>query len=98
MVSPDLDQARARLEKGRAEIFERHRAGAGGQEVVRAISALTDEVVSELFKSISGEGDPPLSLVATGGYGRNEMAPREELRQLIDFIEGSERGIIRRSG
>jgi UDP-N-acetylglucosamine acyltransferase len=29
---------------------------------------------------------------------RNEIAPREEISQLIDFIEESERGVIRRSG
>jgi UDP-N-acetylglucosamine acyltransferase len=29
---------------------------------------------------------------------RNEVAPREEIRQLVEFIEQSERGIIRRSG
>src|SRR5436190_24398454 len=78
MASP-VERARERLEKGRAEIYERHKAGAGGQEVVRAISSLSDEVITELFKAIAGEGDPPLSLVATGGYGRNELAPRSDI-------------------
>jgi UDP-N-acetylglucosamine acyltransferase len=29
---------------------------------------------------------------------RNEIAPREEITQLVEFIEQSERGVIRRSG
>src|SRR4051812_32583211 len=78
MAAP-VERARERLEKGRAEIYERHKAGAGGQEVVRAISSLTDEGITELFKAIAGEGEPPLSLVATGGYGRNELAPRSDI-------------------
>src|SRR5947209_1620613 len=78
MATP-VEKARERLAKGRAEIYERHKAGAGGQEVVRAISSLTDEVITELFKAIAGEGEPPLSLAATGGYGRNELAPRSDI-------------------
>jgi len=50
-----VEKAKARLAVGRAEILERHRNGVGGQEVVRAISALTDEVISELFQTICGE-------------------------------------------
>ena len=72
--------ARARLEEGNAALLVRHRAGAGGQEVVRGISALTDEVVSELFRAISAEqGGPSLALVATGGYGRRELSPRSDV-------------------
>ena len=74
---------RTRLEQGREEILARHRAGAGGQEVVRAISALTDQVIIELFDAIAaqfpGNGLVPLALVATGGYGRRELAPRSDI-------------------
>src|SRR5690242_9271176 len=75
--------ARSALEQGRAAILKRHREGAGGQEVVRAISALTDGVISDLFHAIAAEtpgaGTAPLSLVATGGYGRRELAPRSDI-------------------
>src|SRR5438132_7215258 len=77
--SPAVARAREALERGRWEILARHRAGAGGQEIVRAISALTDEVVGEMFRSISGPGEPPLALVATGGYGRRELSPRSDV-------------------
>jgi [protein-PII] uridylyltransferase len=74
-----VQRAKDRLEQGRAGILARHRAGAGGQEVVRAISDLTDEVVAELFQAICGEDPAPLALVATGGYGRRELAPRSDV-------------------
>ncbi len=78
--------ARDRLETGRAEILARHRAGAGGQDVVRSISALTDQVVQEMFAAIGAEVDgppvsasPKLALVAIGGYGRRELSPRSDV-------------------
>jgi len=74
-----VENAKARLEQGRAEILARHRAGAGGQEVVRAISDLTDAVISELFRALCEGQEPPLSVVATGGYGRRELAPRSDV-------------------
>ena len=80
---PAVARAKTRLAEGRDQILARHRGGAGGQEVVRAISALTDEVVTELFQTIVAQSPGPdaiaLSLVATGGYGRRELAPRSDI-------------------
>ena len=74
-----VEHAKARLEQGKAEILARHRAGAGGQEVVRAISDLTDAVVAELFEKLCEGEKLPLAVVATGGYGRRELAPKSDV-------------------
>src|SRR5258706_7365212 len=79
MIVEHVASARAKLEQGREEILTKHRAGAGGQEVVRAISDLTDQVVGDLFRQIAGAAEPPMALVATGGYGRRELAPRSDV-------------------
>ena len=82
-AAPSAADARRRLERGRAEILARHRAGASGQEVVSAIADLTDEVVRDLLAAVTAEvpggGEPLLSLVATGGYGRAELSPRSDV-------------------
>ncbi|MFL5395217.1 MAG: [protein-PII] uridylyltransferase [Myxococcales bacterium] len=77
----EAQRARARLDAGRAEIFAKHRSGAGGQEVVRAISDLTDSVLQEMFATLVAKAGKPsdLALVATGGYGRRELSPRSDV-------------------
>jgi [protein-PII] uridylyltransferase len=89
-------RARALLEAGRAKIFEDHRRGVGGQEIVRAISALTDEALRGLFEALqAGEGPeaaqpPSLALVATGGYGRRELSPRSDVDLLALLPEAAD--------
>src|SRR5438132_2426740 len=84
-ATPEAAAARTRLEAGRAEILARHRAGAGGQEVVRSISALTDDVVQQMFAAISASTTAEagagmrVALIATGGYGRRELSPRSDV-------------------
>ncbi|HZR07736.1 MAG TPA: [protein-PII] uridylyltransferase [Myxococcales bacterium] len=93
--------AKERLNQGREEILARHRAGAGGQEVVRAISALSDEVIAKLFAAIAerlpGSGPVPLALVATGGYGRRELAPRSDIDLLALLPDGKDAGARKRA-
>lgn len=91
-VHPAVLAARARLEAGREEILSRHRSGAGGQEIVSAISTLTDEVLCGIFDALCAElggGVPPvLALVATGGYGRGELSPRSDIDLLALLPDG----------
>ena len=79
IVGEPIAAARAQLERGRQQILQKHREGAGGQEVVRSISDLTDQVVASLFLEICGPRPASLALVATGGYGRRELAPRSDV-------------------
>src|SRR5467141_1017669 len=87
-----VTQVRTGLARGRDEILGRHRAGAGGQEVVRAISTLTDQVIGDLFSAIAarfpGPEPVPLSLVATSGNKQRELAPRSDIDLLALLPEG----------
>ena len=71
-------------EQGR--ILEIHRRGGSGQEVVRAITELTDAVVISLYRLADAACDPALRgnsegcvLVALGGYGRRELNPASDV-------------------
>lgn len=79
--------ARARLATERAVLRARMLAGAGGQEIVRATSAMTDGVVRGLFEAMADGA--PLCLVALGGYGRNELSPRSDVDLLAVLPEGA---------
>ena len=81
-VPPPPARAKKELDAGRARILEQHRAGASGEEVVRSTSDLTDAVLAELAEAlVAGQGWPPpkVALVALGGYGRRELAPRSDV-------------------
>jgi [protein-PII] uridylyltransferase len=60
-----------------------HRSGAGGLEIARARAALIDTVIRSILEASlnarkSGEM-LPISLVATGGYGRGTLNPASDI-------------------
>jgi [protein-PII] uridylyltransferase len=69
----------------REEIKARHRAGASGEWVVKAITAMTDTLIKKLFRSIARDLNhvrqkkEQLTLVAVGGYGRGELNPFSDI-------------------
>lgn len=69
----------------RKEIETRHHAGATGAWVVENITAMSDTLIMELFRSISRDmiesrkAGEQLSLVAIGGYGRGELNPFSDI-------------------
>ncbi|MBI1824485.1 MAG: [protein-PII] uridylyltransferase [Nitrospirae bacterium] len=71
----------------RRELYELHQKGASGRHIVRELTRLTDEVLSELYRKavIQYESASPkyiqegVSLVAVGGYGRRELNPFSDM-------------------
>ena len=66
-----------------------HRAGASGREICQARAAVFDLMLRSLWDAAKGSLSaqaqkefPPLTLVATGGYGRGELNPHSD----IDFM------------
>ena len=90
-TEPDLKNlARAYVSKGRQTLFERHRSGAGGLEIVSAWSTVMDHLIRHLYASISSEcssriadTDRSFALVAQGGYGRGELNPHSDIDLLF---------------
>ncbi|MGH7767529.1 MAG: [protein-PII] uridylyltransferase [Candidatus Binatia bacterium] len=82
--------ARAYLERARQVMLERHRAGAGGHEVVAAYTALIDHLIRRIFDAASQDHilrypslNPRCTLVAQGGYGRAELNPQSDIDLLF---------------
>jgi [protein-PII] uridylyltransferase len=82
--------ARTYLKRGRELLLERHRAGAGGLEVVSAFSTMMDHLIRHLFGQVSDDfirrypsENQRCSVVAQGGYGRGELNPYSDIDLLF---------------
>jgi len=83
---------RSYVHKARATLFEKHRAGAGGLEIVAAYSTMMDELICHLFGAISKDflrryptGNPQCAIIAQGGYGRSELNPHSDIDLLFIY-------------
>ena len=82
---------KAALATGDAEVRRRFEAGAGGAETVRARAYLIDQFVRVLYDFAGGRvyrlANPSagerLAVLAVGGYGRSELAPRSDIDLLF---------------
>ena len=82
--------ARLYLQRGRSLLLERHRAGAGGYEIVCAHTMMMDHLIRHLFEVASQDYirrypslSPRCTLIAQGGYGRGELNPHSDIDLLF---------------
>jgi [protein-PII] uridylyltransferase len=94
--TPGLD-ARAYLQSVRAELADRHFAGASGSEIVAAMTAAMDDLLRALYWYADAEHarrapklNQKISVVARGGYGRGELNPQSDVDLL--FLHDYKRG------
>ncbi len=76
------------FQNGRKWLKESHEKGLGGQEFCQSYSSLMDQVIRRLFRrgmgsAGEGEGGTGLSLLAMGGYGREELSPFSDIDLLL---------------
>jgi [protein-PII] uridylyltransferase len=82
--------ARAYLRRGRELLLEQHRAGSGGHEIVSAYTMMMDELIRHLFDRVSNDftrsypsESQRFTVVAQGGYGREELNPYSDIDLLF---------------
>ncbi len=75
---------RETLEAGQKRLNRLHLAGASGQEIVEGRTQLVDAVLRRIHGLLNANpGTETFSLVATGGYGRGELAPYSDIDLLF---------------
>ncbi len=87
----DLRQMTRRyVQKGRDILFEKHRAGMSGTEIVLAYSTMVDHLIRHLYTVASEDflqrypaTNARCTVVAQGGYGRSELNPYSDIDLLF---------------
>lgn len=79
MTAP-LVSPRRRLQDSQAQLDQQFSQGAEVSALLRARASLFDSALTELFNThpwprAGDQGDPPLALLAVGGYGRGNSTP-----------------------
>jgi [protein-PII] uridylyltransferase len=74
------------IQQARQLLFEKHRAGAGGMEIVAAYTTVMDYLIHYLFTVVSDDfirrfptQNQQCAVVAQGGYGRGELNPQSDI-------------------
>jgi [protein-PII] uridylyltransferase len=82
--------ARDYIQKTRGRLFELHRAGAGGMEIVAAYTGMFDHLICHLYDAACEEAarrfpgqKAGCAVIAQGGYGRGELNPQSDVDLLF---------------
>ncbi|MEY3775645.1 MAG: hypothetical protein RLZZ129_2425, partial [Verrucomicrobiota bacterium] len=101
-AAPRLAACKDFLRTSDEVIRRRHKAGASGLEVVRARSAVIDELLRALFANAlasyqqSDQALPaPVALVALGGYGRGELSPLSDVDVMFLFPAKTKPAVVK---
>ncbi|MBF0421625.1 MAG: [protein-PII] uridylyltransferase [Magnetococcales bacterium] len=81
-----IDVLRTTIRLGREKLHAIHLQGASGEFIVKGHAALTDVCLKRIFSIIHShpvQEEEFLTLVATGGYGRGELAPFSDIDLLF---------------
>ncbi|MBI3398487.1 MAG: [protein-PII] uridylyltransferase [Deltaproteobacteria bacterium] len=86
-----LAKVKEYLKKGVEALWERHRQGASGFEIVQGYTALIDEFIKALFQKMesevrsqeSGVKSQETAVVALGGYGRGELNIKSDIDLML---------------
>jgi len=78
------------IQQEQEKIKQWHRTGAGGREVIQALTGLIDEVIRHVITALSELEEyqnknltDKFALVAVGGYGRGELNPGSDIDLLF---------------
>ena len=78
-VDKNIDTTVKNYFKNRERLVEEHRNGAGGLEIVRKLSDLTDETIKNLAKYSFDNHVNNICIIVLGGYGRRELCFKSDI-------------------
>jgi len=82
-LTPFASDIRAAYRRFMIELAGKHRAGAGGIDVVRTCSLSVENIIKYIFDSVNhllgGSVRNPPAVVATAGFGRRELSPNSDV-------------------
>ncbi len=93
----NVDEIINKFFEEKKKLAEKHRAGAGGLDVVKELANLTDETIKNLAELSFQNQLDNISIIVLGGYGRGELCFKSDidisLVVKIDNIEELKEGI-----
>ncbi|MBF0184523.1 MAG: [protein-PII] uridylyltransferase [Magnetococcales bacterium] len=81
-----LDLLKETLATGRQRLHQNHLDGASGHQVAQGHAYLMDNLLCRLYRYVHDgrdDGKGTFSVIATGGYGRGELAPYSDIDLLF---------------